>query len=142
MGIRFHSIYPSNIHFSKSRFNFTLNQLLRYEKKTLGEISVIFCDNRYILQINIDYLKHYYPTDVITFDYSFNSVISGDIFIGVDVVKQNAKKYHTTFQNELIRVILHGILHLCGYKDKTNIQKQLMRKKENFYLKIYTGYAR
>lgn len=107
---------------------------IQSETKILGNISYIFCDNNYILEINKKYLNHDYFTDIITFDYSENNVISGDIFISIETVKQNANHYKTTFEEELHRVIIHGILHLCGYKDKTPTDKKIMRKKENFYL--------
>jgi len=84
--------------------------------------------------MNRKYLEHDYYTDIITFDYVEGDIISGDLFISVDRVKENAAKFETTFLNELVRVIFHGVLHLAGYKDKTTSDEQLMRKKENFYL--------
>ncbi len=107
---------------------------IQSEAKVLGNISYIFCDNNYILEINKKYLNHDYFTDIITFDYSENNVVSGDIFISIETVIENATHYKTTFEEELHRVIIHGVLHLCGYKDKTSTDKKIMREKENFYL--------
>ncbi|OFY93650.1 MAG: rRNA maturation RNase YbeY [Bacteroidetes bacterium RIFCSPLOWO2_12_FULL_31_6] len=106
------------------------------EGKTAGEISYIFCSDEYIYQINLEHLKHNTYTDIITFNYCENNIISGDIFISIDRVKENAITYNTTFQNELHRVIIHGILHLIGFNDKTNEDKALMRSKEDFYLSL------
>jgi rRNA maturation RNase YbeY len=99
--------------------------------KRVGEIAYVFCPDDKMLEINKHYLKHDYYTDIITFDYSREDVISGDIFISTDTVNSNAKKFNTALKNELYRVIIHGILHLCGYKDKSVSDKKEMRKKEN-----------
>ena len=109
---------------------------IHQEGKSVTEISYIFCTDVYLHQMNLEYLNHDTYTDIITFDYSENSVVSGDIFISIDRVKENANKFNTTFLNELSRVIIHGILHLVGYKDKTAEQKQVMRSKEDFYLTL------
>jgi len=101
----------------------------KYGKKT-GEIACVFCDDKKILEINRQYLKHDYFTDIITFDYSEKDTISGDIFISLDTVKTNSEKFNTLFINELYRVIIHGILHLCGQNDKTPEEKKNMREKE------------
>lgn len=112
----------------------TIKFLILTENKLPGEVSVIFCSDDYLLKINEQYLNHNYYTDIVTFDYVENSVISGDLFISVDRVKENASQLDVTFDEELFRVILHGMLHLCGYKDKTNAEKEVMREKEDFYL--------
>ena len=112
----------------------TFDFLIRNEHKSPGEVSVIFCSDDYLLKINEQYLNHNYYTDIVTFDYVENSVISGDLFISVDRVEENASQLGVTFDKELYRVIFHGILHLCGYKDKTNAEKEVMREKEDFYL--------
>ena len=104
------------------------------ELKTAGNISVIFCTDDYLLEINKQYLEHDYYTDIITFDYVENSTISGDLFISVESLNENAKKYNTKFIIELYRVVFHGILHLIGYNDKTTEQKVVMKEKENYYL--------
>jgi rRNA maturation RNase YbeY len=106
---------------------------LQYGKK-INEISFIFCSDNYILQVNKEYLKHDYYTDIITFDYSENDKLSGDIFISVDTVKTNAEKFNQTFEVELHRVIIHGILHLCGQKDKAKEDRAEMTRKENLAL--------
>lgn len=103
-------------------------------KKTAGDISVVFCSDEYLLEINKKFLSHDYFTDVITFDYSTGRTISGDIFISVDTVRSNSELYKQDFLMELHRVIVHGVLHLLGYNDRTRIQKQVMRGKEDFYL--------
>jgi probable rRNA maturation factor len=87
-----------------------------------------------LLKINEQYLNHNYYTDIVTFDYVENSVISGDLFISVDRVEENASQLGVSFDEELYRVIFHGILHLCGYNDKTIAEKEMMREKEDFYL--------
>jgi len=107
-----------------------------YGMKT-GDISFIFCTDERILEINNKYLNHNYFTDIITFDYSGNSIISGDIFISVDTVKSNAEELNVTFDSELKRIIIHGILHLCGQDDKTPEKRSEMTMKENLALENY-----
>ncbi len=109
--------------------------LISDENKSDGELSFIFCSDNYLLEMNKNYLNHDYYTDVITFDYCENDIVSGDIFISIDRIKENAKIYKTTFQNELHRIMIHGVLHLVGYSDKTDKEQKQMREKENFYLK-------
>ena len=101
-----------------------------------GDISVIFCSDDYLKQININYLNHDYYTDIITFDYSDNKIISGDLFVSIDRVKENAEINNENFNKEICRVIIHGILHLCGYKDKTSKEKEEMRKLEDSFLNL------
>ncbi len=107
------------------------------EKARPGDINVIFCSDEYLLGVNKEYLGHDYYTDVITFDYVEGKTISGDIFISVDTVKFNAEEYGSTFATELRRVIIHGVLHLLGYDDHEDVDKKLMREKEDAYLDIY-----
>ena len=109
------------------------------EEKSPGDISFIFCSDNYLLEVNKQYLDHDYFTDIITFDYVENNVISGDIFISCDRVKENALEYKTGFENELSRIIIHGVLHLLGFKDKNKKDKLLMTKKEDFYLKVLSN---
>lgn len=105
------------------------------EEKSLENLNFIFCSDAYLLDINIQYLKHHTFTDIITFDNSEKkNSISGDIFISIERIKENAKAYKTTFVNELHRVIIHGTLHLLDYTDKTKEAKILMTQKENEYL--------
>jgi len=103
-----------------------------------GDINYIFCDDNYLLDINVKHLKNNTLTDIISFDYSLGKILSGDIFISVDRVSENALKYEVNFDDELQRVIIHGILHFGGYKDKTKVEKRLMRKKEDYYLSLRT----
>lgn len=106
------------------------------EVRKLGNINIIFCSDNYILDVNMKYLQHDYFTDIITFDYSENDTISGDLFISIDSVRENASFYGTEFSNELHRVIVHGILHLIGYDDHCDEDIKMMRYKEDYYLKL------
>jgi rRNA maturation RNase YbeY len=106
-----------------------------------GDVNIIFCSDEYLLGINKQYLKHNYYTDVITFDYTENFVLSGDIFVSIDTVKSNALEFKTDFKNELYRVIIHGILHLCGFKDSNSHQKKIMRELEDFALQCKLAFA-
>ena len=101
---------------------------------TVGELSFIFCSDEYLKKINFKYLNHDFFTDVITFDYSKEKLLFGDIYISTDRVKENAKIYSSYFNEELFRVIIHGVLHLCGFNDKTEEEKNLIRSKENEFL--------
>ena len=109
--------------------------LLTHEKE-LGEINFIFCSDSYLHQLNLEYLNHDTLTDIITFDQSDNEEIAGDIYISVDRVRDNARQGSVNFTDELHRVMIHGILHLIGYGDKTPKEKQLMRKKEDVFLSL------
>lgn len=100
----------------------------------IGAISIIFCSDNYILDVNIKYLQHDYFTDIITFDYCEGKTLSGDLFISIDSVKENASFYGADFETELNRVMVHGILHLIGYDDHTDEDKKIMREKEDYYL--------
>ncbi len=111
-----------------------LPKLIQSENKECGPINLIFCDDDKILEVNKEYLSHDYYTDIITFDYSLNQIISGDLFISIDRVKENANRYSKTFENELMRVVFHGVLHLCGYNDKSEEEVVVMRSKEDYYL--------
>ncbi|MCL2098363.1 MAG: rRNA maturation RNase YbeY [Bacteroidales bacterium] len=104
------------------------------EGKKTGDLSVIFCSDEYLLQMNRRFLQHDYYTDIITFDYTEANVISGDLFISIDRVKANAETYKQPFNKELHRVMLHGLLHLCGYNDATEKQRKFMRTVEDKYL--------
>lgn len=100
----------------------------------VGDVNVIFCSDPYLLGINRLYLQHDYYTDIITFDYCEDGVLSGDLFISVDTVLGNAAEYKVMFHVELLRVIIHGVMHLVGYKDKTDVDAAKMRERENHYL--------
>lgn len=113
-----------------------LKLVAQSEVRRLGDISIIFCSDNYILDINIKYLNHDYFTDIITFDYCEGDTISGDLFISVDSVRENAAFYGTSFEDELNRVIVHGVLHLIGYDDHSEEDIAQMRAKENYYLSL------
>ena len=106
------------------------------EKQTPGTLNFILCSDDYLLGINRKYLKHDFYTDIITFDYSDDQNISGDIFISIDRVKENARKYSVKISDELHRVIIHGVLHLLGYNDKSPGEQSEMKAKEDFYLSL------
>ena len=108
-----------------------------YEKR-IGEIAYIFCDDAKILEVNKTYLQHDYFTDIITFDYCEGAVLNGDIFISLDTVRTNAQEFGVTFENELHRILIHGILHLCGQEDKTPEARLEMTRKENEALQMIT----
>lgn len=118
----------------KSVHNAWLKAVSEEEGRRPGQISVIFCSDPYLLEINRKYLGHDYYTDIITFDYSEGDTISGDLFISVDTVRTNAEYYSADFKDELDRVIVHGVLHLIGYDDHTDEQSAEMRARENHYL--------
>lgn len=106
------------------------------EGKHIGAINYIFCDDEYLIKINVEFLQHETYTDIITFDYSVGDELISDIYISTERVAENAKEFGETFDGELNRVLIHGLLHLCGYKDKTEEEATLMRSKENYYLSL------
>ncbi len=101
------------------------------EEKTPGSVSFIFCSDEYLLRMNVEHLQHDYYTDIITFDYCEGAVISGDLFISVDRVRENASELRVPFEDELHRVMVHGVLHLLGYGDKTEAELRVIRQKED-----------
>jgi len=113
-----------------------IENTIKEEGYQLEEISYIFCDDTYLLEKNIKYLNHDTLTDIISFDYSVGKIISGDIFISIERIMENASEFKVNFIDELHRVIIHGILHYCGYKDKISNEKEVMRSKENYYLSL------
>lgn len=124
------------IYKGKARNNRWLKLVAESEIRRIGEVNIIFCSDRYILDINLRYLQHDYFTDIITFDYCEGEKLSGDLFISVDSVRENAVFYGTEFDEELHRVIVHGLLHLIGYDDHSEEDKKTMRSKENYYLSL------
>ena len=116
------------------------NRWLRFvaeaEAKRIGDVNIIFCSDPYILDVNINYLGHDYYTDIITFDYVEGDVLSGDLFISIDSVRENASFYGADFPTELRRVMVHGLLHLIGYDDHTPEEQKEMRSKEDYYLSL------
>lgn len=107
-----------------------ISRVIASENKEEGEISYIFCDDEYLHKINVEYLNHDDLTDIISFDYSEGNILHGDIFISVERVQDNANDFKVSFEEELKRVIIHGVLHYCGYKDKTDADALIMRSKE------------
>lgn len=122
---------------NESKYEDWIDSIIESEDKEPGEINYIFCDDDYLLEINKQYLDHDTLTDIISFDYCIGDLISGDIFISIDRVKDNAQEYDVSFNNELLRVMSHGILHYCGYKDKTQEDQLLMRAKEQEKINMF-----
>jgi len=124
----------------KKRRNFKefIIKLFRLEGRDVQRISYIFCSDKYLLKLNKQHLHHDYYTDILTFLISENNSIKSEIYISVDRVKENAKTYKVSYQTELLRVMIHGALHLCGYKDENEKAKTQMRQKEDFYIQLYT----
>ncbi|MFK8377514.1 rRNA maturation RNase YbeY [Capnocytophaga canimorsus] len=118
-------------------FQTWIEKIIASEEKELCELNYIFCDDNYLHQINVQYLDHDTLTDIITFDYTQEQTISGDIFISVERVADNAKDFDVDFQTELLRVMAHGVLHLCGYKDKSDAESNQMRSKEEEKMRLF-----
>ena len=114
-----------------------ITRIISSEGCELGQLDFVFCDDEKLLSINREYLEHDNYTDIITFDYSEGSVLSGDILISIDRVKENAEEFKVSFFEELLRVMSHGVLHLAGYADKNDVEKKLMRKKEDEKIKMF-----
>jgi rRNA maturation RNase YbeY len=136
--IQFHYVNGAVFLTHRTALKSFICKLFKKESIHVEELHYIFCSDHYLLQLNKDFLKHDTYTDIITFTLSeSNTPIIGDIYISTDRVRENAKAVNTTFTNELHRVVFHGALHLCGYKDKTKTQKALMRQKEDACLQQY-----
>ncbi len=118
-------------------FALWLEQVVLEEGFELGDINLVFCSDEDLLKMNIDFLQHDYYTDIITFDYCEENIVSGDLFISIDRVVDNSVELKTEYDSELKRVCVHGVLHLCGYKDKSEVDEKQMRAKEDFYLDKY-----
>ena len=125
--------------FKPEFFVSSLSDLVASEGFDEGDITVVFVTDEYLLEINKTHLDHDYYTDIITFDYTESNFISGDLFISYDRVLDNSKEFNVSSYNELCRVVFHGVLHLCGYKDKSSEDEILMRAKESFYLEKYVS---
>ena len=131
--------YKEDIKFklkAKALNNKWLKFVAESEIRKIGDINIIFCSDNYILDVNMRYLQHDYFTDIITFDYCEKNILSGDLFISIDSVRENAVYYGTDFNEELNRVMVHGILHLIGYDDHSEEEISQMRAKENYYLEL------
>lgn len=122
---------------NEQKYQNWLTEVIESEDKEKGEINYIFCDDDYLYEINVQYLEHETLTDIISFDYTLDNLISGDIFISIERVKDNAQDFGVSFEEELKRVMVHGILHYCGYKDKTEADEKLMRTKEEEKMKMF-----
>lgn len=114
-----------------------ISKVILSENKSEGDINYIFCDDNYLVNLNEQYLNHDTLTDIISFDYSIGNEIHGDIFISIERVLENALDYKVTFEQELQRVLVHGVLHYCGYKDKSEEEATLMRNKEDEKIKLF-----
>ncbi len=133
-----HFFYENTSEIIEENIKPWIEKIIITEEKRLGEINYIFCDDEYLLKINQDYLQHDYYTDIITFDQVRGKTISGEIFVSLQRIKDNASLISKNYEEEKKRVIAHGVLHLCGYKDKTEEQQKIMRAKEDFYLSLPT----
>ena len=124
---------------SKKQLKQFVKDIVSEEGKMLKDLSLVFTDDDYLLEVNKQYLNHDYFTDVITFDYSLFPEVSGDVMISLDRVKDNALSLNLSFDQEFYRVVFHGVLHLCGYKDKSKEDALLMREKEDYYLDLFVS---
>ena len=134
------SFQNQNIDFTlreKAKVRSWIKLIIGSEKKELGQLNFVFTNDEEVLKTNVQFLKHNTYTDIITFDYCEEKKINGDIIISVERVKENAEKFKSDFGTEIKRVIIHGVLHLCGYKDKSDKDSKIMRSKENAALKKY-----
>ena len=122
---------------NEEQYSEWLSAVIESENKNEGEINYIFCDDEYLHKINMEYLQHDDLTDIISFDYCVGNELNGDIFISVERVAENAKEYEVEMETELLRVMAHGILHYCGYKDKSEEDATLMRSKEDEKMKMF-----
>ena len=122
---------------NEAQYEDWIARVIESEDKTAGEVNYIFCDDEYLLQKNIEFLNHDTLTDIISFDYTMGNLISGDVFISVERVRENATEYNVAFDEELKRVMAHGVLHYCGYKDKSEDDAALMRSKEEEKIKLF-----
>ena len=111
-----------------------LSSIISQENYNEGEVSIVFCDDEFLHKLNVEFLNHDTLTDVISFDYSIGKEIHGEIFISIERVRENANEFNQNFDTELSRVMAHGVLHYCGYKDKSTSEAAIMRSKEEFYL--------
>lgn len=133
-------IYYDNVNFrirSWRKIRKLIEKVISKENIISGDLNFILTNDSVLKKINNEFLKHNYNTDVISFNYDDQSNLAGEVYISIDTVKRNAKNYKVSYRNEMIRVIIHGVLHICGYEDRNDIEKREMRKQEDFWLKIY-----
>lgn len=136
MAIYFHTEGVDMPKISATHIKAWVNEVAQSYGKKAGEINYIFCSDEKILEVNRQYLQHDYYTDIITFDYSEGNKIAGDLFISLDTVRSNSEQFGTDYHNELFRVIIHGILHLCGINDKEPGEREIMEEAENKALEL------
>lgn len=134
--INFHYETEFSLKKEENYTNWIIN-IIKGEKAVLGDLSYIFCSDNYLLKLNQKYLKHNSFTDIITFNYSEQKVISGEIYISVDRIRENAVKFKEDFNRELLRVMAHGVLHLLGYNDKSKNEKEEMKSKEEEKINMF-----
>lgn len=134
MAIHFHTTDVPFRLMHKSQLKRWITLCASHEQRRVGTINIIFCSDDYLLDINKKHLSHDYYTDIITFDYSSKQSVSGDLFISVHRVQENSLNLSASFEKELYRVIIHGVMHLCGYGDKTKKELAIMRSREDFHL--------
>jgi probable rRNA maturation factor len=138
MAVQFFSADSKAPVLPRTKLRAFIQAIFKKEGKALSNLTYVFCSDQYLLDINRRFLNHDYYTDIITFDISGpKEETEGEIYISIDRVKDNAKLLHQKYNKEMLRVIFHGALHLCGYKDKSKSQQQEMREKEDLYLKIF-----
>lgn len=116
-----------------------IEKVIKSEKKTLGDLNFIISNDQYILEINREFLKHNYFTDVIAFGGTSKGIVSGEIYISKDTVKRNANNYNVSLQEEMLRVLFHGVLHLVGYEDRDEVEKNIMHQKEDKWLRVFNS---
>lgn len=136
------SFFSESVEFQlidKTRYSQWIAELIKQQGKILGEISYIFCSDDYLHELNLAHLNHDTLTDIITFDYTHAGIISGDLFISVDRVKENAVSFQVDFLLEMKRVMAHGVLHLIGFNDKTTAEKKVMRKEEDKAISLFSN---
>lgn len=135
--VHFFYNYPLSLR-NRNNLKTFIAKIFKNEKKEVTRLNVIFCDDKFLIKLNRDFLHHNYLTDILTFSLSQqNEPINAEIYISVPRVKENSHSFHQKFSQELLRVVFHGVLHLCGYKDETKAEKQVMTSKEDTYLQKY-----
>ncbi|MCK5820811.1 MAG: rRNA maturation RNase YbeY [Bacteroidales bacterium] len=138
MAIKFHALDIPEPRFERKILKSGISWLIHEHKKDLGDIEVVFCSDNELLIMNKNFLDHDFFTDVITFDYSEGNYISGDIYLSIDRLKENAQQFRISLQDEIRRVVGHGVLHLIGFKDKTVPEKKIMTEEENKFLEFFS----
>jgi probable rRNA maturation factor len=137
--VYFHSLQALSFFKGRKGLKWFIESIFKKEKKKLRELRYVFCSDPYLLKINKKYLRHNYYTDIISFDLSESDYTTGEVYISIDRLKENAKNFNSSYSNELIRLLFHGALHLCGYKDKALRDKKLMNEKEDYYISLYNN---